>query len=299
MAPPKPCKKPGCDWKKDLPSHFCYWHRIERLPIDEQIEFSLSRRKLALKDKPERARVPQEQWPARRRWCSGCQWMVPMWYVQGTRCKACESHASYSRHLKAEYGIDYEFYLAMYHFQGGRCYICRRQPLKRRLAVDHDHKTGAVRGLLCSGERSCNHDILGNITSVDMARRIVTYLEDPPATALKEGRAMPVEVATASAGTMAGQSRVLEVMPTGQDMVGWAAVMQKARVQKIEARARLCWEGHYSDKDFWRFPEGHAGPFDIFHALPDKLDPEVWEVRLRLAKEKRDQIAARRMQDQG
>lgn len=296
MAPPKPCKTPGCDWKKDLPSHFCYWHRIERLPIDEQIEYSLARRVLALKDKPERARVPQEAWPAKRRWCSGCQWMVPMWYVQGTRCKACESHASYSRHLKAEYGIDYEFYLAMYHFQGGRCYICRRQPLKRRLAVDHDHKTGEVRGLLCSGERSCNHDVLGNITSIDMAHRIVTYLEDPPARQLKEGREIPAEVLTASAGVMANRSRVIAV---NGGSGGTLEIMQKQAAQAIESRARRAWDGHYSDGDFWRFPDGHTGPNDIFHAIPDKLDPKVWEKRLELAREREAQIAAQREQRQG
>lgn len=297
MPAPKPCKVVGCEWKKELPSHFCYWHKAERLPIDEQIGLALERRKLALKGGAvERSRVPQEQWPAKRRWCSGCQWMVPMWYVQGTRCKACESHASYSRHLKAEYRIDYEFYLAMYHFQAGACYICRRKPLKRRLAVDHDHKTGEVRGLLCSGERSCNHDILGNITSIDMAERIVTYLQDPPARALKEGRELPIEVTAATGGVMAGRSRMKD--PTkGQG--GLYDVMKKIEADVIEARARKAWDGHYSDGDFWRFPEGHEGPNDIFHAVPDRLDPKVWSARLRLAQERKDEIAAARARQQG
>lgn len=42
---------------------------------------------------------------------------------------------------------------AMAEVQGGLCAICHEPPLNRRLAVDHDHETGAVRGLLCT---ACN-----------------------------------------------------------------------------------------------------------------------------------------------
>lgn len=41
--------------------------------------------------------------------------------------------------------------------QDGRCAICMRIPRNRRLAVDHDHNTGRVRGLLCF---TCNHYVL-------------------------------------------------------------------------------------------------------------------------------------------
>lgn len=294
MGQPKPCKVLGCGGKKDLPSHFCYWHRIERLPIDEQIEYAIARRALTLKTKPERSRVPQEQWPAKRRWCSGCQFMVPMWYVQGTRCKACESHADYSRHLRVTYQITYDFYLTLWKFQAGRCYICRRAPKTRRLAVDHDHKTGEVRGLLCSGERSCNHDILGNISSIDMAHRIVLYLEDPPARALKEGRLLPDEVTTAGGGVLNGRSRVIQ---SDTSTGGTVEVMQRMVDQSIEARARRAVAGHYSDGDFWRFPDG-TEMFDIFHAVPDKLDPKIWAKRIELAEQKRDEVQAQRSRTQ-
>lgn len=61
--------------------------------------------------------------------------------------------------LKEAYGITLEDYDAMYECQGGRCAICgvAKEPWEPRglegrqrlLVVDHDHKTGRVRALLC------------------------------------------------------------------------------------------------------------------------------------------------------
>ena len=56
-----------------------------------------------------------------------------------------------SRRYKRKYGIDEDEYLEIVKKQDGRCRICKRKP--RRLVVDHDHKTGNFRGLLC---HSCN-----------------------------------------------------------------------------------------------------------------------------------------------
>lgn len=41
---------------------------------------------------------------------------------------------------------EYEEMLAR---QGGVCAICNKRQVSRRLAVDHDHETGQIRGLLC------------------------------------------------------------------------------------------------------------------------------------------------------
>jgi hypothetical protein len=52
--------------------------------------------------------------------------------------------------LKYEYGITLDQYSEMSDAQNKCCLICNKQ---RKLAVDHDHITGKVRGLLC---RQCN-----------------------------------------------------------------------------------------------------------------------------------------------
>lgn len=54
--------------------------------------------------------------------------------------------------LKSKYGVTVEDYRAMLVGQAGRCLICLQVP-DHNLHVDHDHATGAVRGLLC---RDCN-----------------------------------------------------------------------------------------------------------------------------------------------
>lgn len=50
---------------------------------------------------------------------------------------------------RAQLGVSIEEYDRMLAAQGGGCAICHNPPKNRRLHVDHDHKTGKVRGLLC------------------------------------------------------------------------------------------------------------------------------------------------------
>lgn len=64
--------------------------------------------------------------------------------------------AIYAWQLKHYYNITIEDYNRMMSEQRGVCVLCGKPPTQRRfkkLHVDHDHKTGKVRGLLCRG---CN-----------------------------------------------------------------------------------------------------------------------------------------------
>jgi hypothetical protein len=59
--------------------------------------------------------------------------------------------------LKALYGIGLPQYEELLLRQNGVCAICARPPRgKRPLEVDHNHESGAVRGLLCG---NCNRAI--------------------------------------------------------------------------------------------------------------------------------------------
>ncbi len=61
----------------------------------------------------------------------------------------------YSISLIKKYGITIDRYNEVFDKQNGVCAICKK-PTKKKLFVDHDHQTGKVRGLLCSG---CNMGI--------------------------------------------------------------------------------------------------------------------------------------------
>jgi hypothetical protein len=73
-------------------------------------------------------------------------------------------------------------YRALYAAQGGRCYVCRRASGKaKRLGVDHDHLTGEVRGLVCTGSLSANTcNRLIAIYNRAQLLRAVEMLTDPP-----------------------------------------------------------------------------------------------------------------------
>ena len=120
--------------------------------------------------------------------CSHCKKALPLTKFPNStsrkdgkhhNCKACANAlnrdyrkkdvAEYSAktrnyHLKRAYGLSDGEYAALLTSQGGVCAICGTadtgtfQGKPKQMAVDHDHATGAVRGLLCA---PCNQG-LGN-----------------------------------------------------------------------------------------------------------------------------------------
>jgi len=77
-------------------------------------------------------------------------------------------------YLRRKYGITSEDYERMLKEQKGGCAICGSTPKKRRLAVDHNHKTGRIRGLLCF---PCNYGIGWLKDNAKKAYGIACYIE--------------------------------------------------------------------------------------------------------------------------
>ena len=114
-----------------------------------------------------------------KRTCSVCSVEYAADMLTGKRCRACVSNLAHSKRIVETYGLSADDYKELLVFQGGVCWICLRHPRSKRLAVDHDHKTGAVRGLLCRG---CNRDVLGHLREDQGAfLRASSYLDEPPA----------------------------------------------------------------------------------------------------------------------
>lgn len=66
---------------------------------------------------------------------------------------------SFRSRIKRQFGITVEEYELLLRLRGGGCHICGRKDADssgRKLCVDHCHKTGKVRGLLC---KACNQAI--------------------------------------------------------------------------------------------------------------------------------------------
>lgn len=91
--------------------------------------------------------------------------------------------------IKRKFGITLEEYDAILKLQGGGCAVCGRpQSEKKSLCVDHDHKTGNVRGLLCF---HCNYGLSWFKDKPSRLYGAGDYLEFPPARSVIGDRPVP------------------------------------------------------------------------------------------------------------
>lgn len=110
---------------------------------------------------------------------------------KNSHCKTCEHKEIYEwrkqnpeaqndivrrSRLKGTYGITIEQYDELLEKQNYSCAICDRHQdaFKNRLAIDHNHRTREIRGLLCS---YCNHRVIGRHADGDLLRKMADYVD--------------------------------------------------------------------------------------------------------------------------
>jgi len=95
-------------------------------------------------------------------------------YNRAYRQKDGVKYIEQERHLRKRYGIDINIYNQMLEKQNGGCAICGGQTTNgRNLYIDHDHKSGVIRGLLCN---RCNSGIGLLNDDVEIIKRALLYL---------------------------------------------------------------------------------------------------------------------------
>lgn len=80
-------------------------------------------------------------------------------------------------HIKRNYGITLEEHNLMFNKQEGKCKICGRHQneIKIPFAVDHDHTTGRIRGLLC---HKCNQGLGYFNDNIDLLMKAINHLKN-------------------------------------------------------------------------------------------------------------------------
>ena len=96
------------------------------------------------------------------------------------RDKAHRKYKHYIQNLEKKFGLTHEEYQKMFYEQNGVCAICGkpetavRAGSTLRLAVDHDHKTGRNRSLLCG---KCNKLLGFACEDKEILESAIEYLE--------------------------------------------------------------------------------------------------------------------------
>jgi len=110
-------------------------------------------------------------------------------YIKCTRCEK-ESKENCQRidpekywltrkryEIKKFYGVTFEEAMDLFINQGSVCGICKEKidPKTSDWCVDHSHKSGKVRGILCN---NCNRSIGLLKDSVEVLKNAISYLEN-------------------------------------------------------------------------------------------------------------------------
>lgn len=81
-----------------------------------------------------------------------------------------------AKRLQEVFNLTEKKWQKIWDFQKGLCAMCRKHMKKPN--VDHCHKTGLIRGLLCN---LCNRNLGRFRDSIELLQAAISYLLNPPA----------------------------------------------------------------------------------------------------------------------
>lgn len=92
-------------------------------------------------------------------------------------CTVCREHPNRQRKysLKHAYGVSWSQYQGLLNRAEGLCESCGAVPDGKALCVDHDHSSGAIRGLLCD---ACNLTLGASKEDVGRLEALIVYLRE-------------------------------------------------------------------------------------------------------------------------
>ena len=118
---------------------------------------------------------------------NGERWLSPEQFLHYKKRNAETTMGCYKRNpkvfsernrkadLKRRFGLTLDQYETMLFEQNGVCFLCNKKcQTNERLCVDHCHKTGKVRKLLC---RKCNSGIGQLGDSEELLKKAVEYIK--------------------------------------------------------------------------------------------------------------------------
>lgn len=148
-------------------------HKIRLNPTPEQETCSVCKETKGLSFFPNNGQGINRADGKKRYTCKACNAnRVREWQKRNPK-KLKDAQRKYD--LKSKYGISPEEYEAIMERQGGTCAVCGgTMPNGNKLAVDHDHISGRVRGLLCV---KCNRALGLVDDDPDWLRKLAAYLD--------------------------------------------------------------------------------------------------------------------------
>jgi len=151
--------------REDGKIFWCYNRGAEYWVTPEKFRFNQERNSKWAKENPEKNCVNAKKWNRANR---------ERFNENKKRSSKNNPDSTKNAQLRIKFNITLEQYNQIFYLQNHKCAICNDEcKTGRKLAVDHDHKTGKIRGLLCM---NCNNALGKFKDSKAILMKAIEYL---------------------------------------------------------------------------------------------------------------------------